>query len=281
MHIALATSEELPHLSPDDQLLRAALETAGHVVSAAVWTDPTVDWASFDSVVVRSTWDYTWRYPEFLDWVQRVDRVSRLWNPAPVIRWNSHKSYLKDLEAQGIPVTPTVMLTEGASVIQVMAREGWDRAVLKPAVGAGARRTYLLDGRSPERAQACLGEVLGQSEALLQPYLPEVEGPGERSLVHFGGTFSHAVLRTPQLTRDSLLAEGTPHEPTPEERDLALRVLEVCPGPTLYARVDMVPDARKGLRIMEVELIEPLLYLTCSEGSAARMARALLERLPP
>jgi glutathione synthase/RimK-type ligase-like ATP-grasp enzyme len=277
--IALATYREQPSLYPDDRLLLNELRSRGLGAEPTIWNEPSIDWGKFDAVVIRSTWDYHLHHSTFLDWVARVERTSALWNPPKVIRWNSHKSYLKDLEHQGVPIVPTEIVRPGDRLDEVMGRRGWAKAVLKPAVSANAYRTYLLRAEDREANQNKLREASEGGEALLQPYLEEVESEGERSLVFLGEEFSHAFLRLPKLAAKPQLTEGLPVQPSPGELEVARSAVHTAPARTLYARVDLVPTKEGSARIMELEMIEPLLMIGNAPGAPARFANALQEVL--
>ncbi|HUJ77758.1 MAG TPA: hypothetical protein VLX64_02000 [Thermoplasmata archaeon] len=282
MKVALVTWEGLPILSEDDRLLAHALDRLGVASTPALWTDPAVDWSGFDVIVVRSTWDYYRRAPEFLSWIERVGAGGRLWNPPSVIRWNSHKSYLLKLEAAGIPIVPTRLSRNLDGAIAAAGASGWPDVVLKPAVSAGGYRTFRVNVSSVDPTAAWRVELAEAGEILAQPYQQEVERTGERSLVFFNGKYSHGFLRRPRLTSASPLQEGAHVVPTPEQIALAGRVLAAAPGPTLYARVDLVEGNDGGPRLMELELIEPALGLATSRTAAKELAakiRALGRRV--
>jgi hypothetical protein len=275
MHVALVTWQELPGLSDDDQELLGPLRELGVEATAAVWNDPGVRWGEFDAVVIRSTWDYYRRIAEFRSWIDRVGAGDRLWNPAGVVRWNSHKSYLRDLEDRGVPIIPTRFCPDLASAARALEEEGWDRAVLKPAVSAAAYRTHVITPDSIADGSDRWKEVAAAGELLLQPYQDEVERSGERSLVFFWGNYSHTYLRAPRLARSSTLIEGTAYEPREDEIRVARLALACAPGRTLYGRVDLLPDEQGRMRVMELEVIEPRLGLSSSPGSAQRFAEAI------
>ena len=284
MEVALVTWEQLPQLSDDDQELVPHLRRAGHTPTAAVWSDPAVPWSKFDGIVLRSTWDYYRRHEEFLRWVDRVGSDGRLWNPARVVRWNSHKSYLLDLEQAGVPIVPTRIAPSVREAARLARREAWSQIVVKPAVSAAGFRTYRLDLEAPSGSAPSWGEAPPEGEVLVQPYEPEVERSGERSLVFLRGEYSHGFLRAPRLAPGSKLAEEAPIVATEDERRLGLAAIAAAPGPTLYGRVDMVRDSRGTLRLMELELIEPALALRTRPPAAADFAAGiagLLERPRP
>lgn len=153
--IAFVTCERLPEITLDDALAERALRARGVTALPAVWSDPAVDWTSLDAVVLRSTWDYHHRAAEFADWVARLDALGvPLWNPPAVVRWNLDKKYLDALAGAGAPTLRTVRLTRGSapSLEQVLAAEGWTRAVVKPAISGGGQRTFRVARGDPPAA---------------------------------------------------------------------------------------------------------------------------------
>ena len=280
--VALATCDWLPGLIPDDAALVAALEHAGVAAVPAVWSDPAVDWAGFDLVLVRTTWDYTARRDEFVGWAERVARSVPLWNPPETIRWNSEKSYLRDLDARGAPVVPTAWMTSAdGDLAATLAERGWDDAIIKPVVGSGARGMMRVRrGKGEEHFR----ELLAHGAVLVQPFLPSIETEGELSVVCLDGEPAHAVRKRPQPGDIRIQPEyGGTAEPVPLDAELAeavARVLGAVECPLLYARVDLVRDGAGELRVMELEAVEPRLFLGPVSGAGERVAAAVLERLP-
>lgn len=269
--IALATNAEFAELFFDDDLLREALVARGVDAVPAVWDDPAQDWAAYDLVVVRSTWDYTERVAEFLAW---ADAVPRLANEAAVLRWNTDKTYLRGLAEAGVPVVPTRWLTDAAALREVE----WDDVVVKPNVSAGARDTLRCAPGSAEAASLVDAIVASGRTAMVQPYLDGVEGYGERSLLFAEGTFTHAVRRNPALSSEGFTRyDAARVEPTDAELDVARRALAAAGRPMLYARVDVVPSA-DGPVLMELEVTEPQLFLRFSPEAAEVLADAVVAR---
>ena len=275
MRVALATCAEYPDLYADDEPLRAALRERGVDVVPAVWDDEGQDWAAYDLVVVRSTWDYVDYRDEFVAWARSVPRLA---NSARVIEWNTDKTYLRGLVEAGVPVVPTAWVTEPAMLAEVAARHGWGEVVVKPAISAGARNTLRCDPGSAE-GQALLDVIVNDGTAMVQPYLASVEGYGERSLLFADGRHTHAVRRNPALSLagderfDARLVEATP-----EELAVAEQVLARTPEPVLYARVDVVPDEAGRPVLIELEVTEPQLFLRFSAAAAAALADAVVAR---
>ena len=272
--IALATNAEFADLFFDDEPFRDALLARGVDAVPAVWDDPGQDWASYDLVVVRSTWDYTDRLGDFLAWARAVPRLA---NPANVLEWNTDKTYLRGHAEGGVPVVPTRWAASPVSLRELAG--DWDDVVVKPHVSAGARDTVHCAAGSAE-GQALLEQIVASGRiAMVQPYLVSVEGYGERSLVHVEGTFAHAVRRNPALSTDGFTRyDAARVEPTEEELALARRVLDAVGEPLLYARVDVVPGPDGTPLLIELELTEPQLFLRFNEPAGALLADAAVAR---
>lgn len=274
--VALVTMEPMP-ANAEHRPISEALLRRGVVTVDVAWDDPAFDWAQVDVAVLRSTWDYHLRRDEFLAWARQVPR---LLNPARVAEWNSHKGYLKELEARGTHTVPTLWVPRGTPPLlpQLLATHGWTQAVVKPCVSASAHRTLRFSNTDWKHAQDLLVAICATGDAMIQPYLAAVETSNERSLIFIDGVFSHAVRREPVLVTKRFAATRI----APEDDELwiaenALRGLET--GPLLYARVDVIRDDRNDVRVMELELIEPLLYLALCPEAADALAEAIVRRL--
>jgi glutathione synthase/RimK-type ligase-like ATP-grasp enzyme len=271
----------LPDLDPDDRLLLEPLEKAGLVATPAVWDDPTVDWAAFDLVVVRNTWDYAARRAEFVAWARRVPRLA---NPAPVVEWNTDKRYLRHLHAAAVPVVPTTWVEPGEAWTPPEQGE-W---VVKPAVSAGSRDTGRYDCADASVRALAVEHVARLQAAgrivMVQPYLGSVDTYGETALIFLAGEYSHAIrkgpmLRGPDAGVPELYVEEhiSPRSPSPAERAVADAALSAVPFPPtelLYARVDLL-DTGAGPVVIELELAEPSLFVGTAAGAAERFAAAV------
>jgi glutathione synthase/RimK-type ligase-like ATP-grasp enzyme len=283
--VALATYDRAPDLAPDDLLLAGALERAGIRPVATVWSDPSVDWRAFDAVVIRSCWDYHRRHAEFMAWLDALDAAGRLvLNATPIVRWNSDKRYLVDLARRGVSTVPTRIVERGSRVPvpDVAHAEGWTRFVVKPAVSASAYETHALELPLAGDDRAAIERVVAHGAALVQPFLDEVTTDGELSLIFFDGVFSHAAIKRSRRGDFRVQTEhgGTvaPVDVVPAIIQQARRSLEALDELPLYARVDGVGDER-SFRLMELELIEPNVFLAASDGAADRFAAAIVRRL--
>jgi glutathione synthase/RimK-type ligase-like ATP-grasp enzyme len=275
--LALATCDAQPLLFGEERELLPALRARGVDAEAVIWSDPRVDWASFDAVVLRSTWDYFERYPEFCAWLARVESVTRVYNPPSLVRWNSDKMYLRELAQRGTRIVPTVFCEarEPANLARILRDSEWDDAVMKPCVSGGAYRTHRVRAETAAADQAEMNAILATTGVLVQPFFPEIQTEGEWSFVFFGGTLSHTVLKV--AVRDEYRIQtqfgGTFSEVTPEPWLLAQvqGVVSALPEAPAYARIDGLVRGR-DFYLMEAELIEPYLYLSAAPGSLERCA---------
>ena len=279
----LVTCEKVADLDPDDRLLMVELQARGLTVSIETWSDPDAQWDASRLCIVRSTWDYHERYEEFIAWIERATSLTILKNDPHVLRWNAHKSYLKELERLGVPIVPTTWVSRGepCDLGELAEERGWRDMVLKPARGAAAHQVALVrrDAASFAAGQAQFGDLAQTQDVLVQPYLRSVEDWGERALIFFRGHYSHAVLKKPF---DTVLVVGTRSslvEPKREELDIAERALAAVPGRPLYARVDLLRDDENRVCVNEVELIEPGLYLGVHEPARRHFADAVEREL--
>jgi hypothetical protein len=282
MDIALVTYAGLPALDANDALLIPALASLGLKARPVLWDDPRMDWSVPRAAVVRTAWDSHLRREAFVDWAVRAGQRTRLYNPPEVLRWNTHKFYLRELEAQGIAFTPTVWVPQGSAVdVGALMRErGWDAVVLKPAVSAGALKTYHFTAAEANRAQAHLEPLAAREDVMVQPYLSTFGTDGERSYIFFDGAFSHAVRRPPGLASAPRAFEDNHRiEPRPEELRLSQDVLAAVGQPLLYARIDVATDNAGRPCLQELEAAEPRLFLGLDAEAPMRLAHALARKL--
>jgi len=198
-----------------------------------------------------------------------------------VLFWNHDKRYLLELERNGVPIVPTARLERGETArLESIARaHAWTDVIVKPAVSAASYRTARFGPATWEAGELHLARLLAEGDVLVQEYMAAVEGYGERALVWIDGAFTHAVRKSPRLMNEAeQVSESVPI--TPPELETGRRALAAFPpGKLLYARVDVVPDQRGEPQVMELELIEPSLFLLQSPTALDRLVRGIEERL--
>jgi glutathione synthase/RimK-type ligase-like ATP-grasp enzyme len=292
--VALVSARAAHGLDEDMPPLLAAFAAAGARAEIAAWDDPAVEWARFDAALLRSAWDYAERRGEFLAWADETAARTALFNPIPVLRWNSDKHYLRDLMRAGLPVVPTSYAESAGDAPRVLAdflaQHDARELVVKPAIGAGARGARRHDRSATSQTLAHVLSLLDTGRSvMLQPYLEEVDLRGESALMFIDGRFSHAIRKGPLLPAGAPATAGlfAPEDisrriPEGDELAVAERVMAQLPFDTLlYGRVDLVRDAAGRPCVLELELTEPSLYFSYEPPAAARFVSATLSRLSP
>lgn len=280
-YVALATATQIGKEDFDEAPLRRALDAAGVATRVLAWDDPAAfpAFAAARACVLRSTWNYVHHHARFLAWVDACGASTALFNPAPVVRWNSHKGYLLELEARGIPIVPTRLVPRGTTAALAALAGDWDEVVIKPAISAGSFATTRAARADFAAGEAHLHARLAERDMLIQRYEPAVAGSGERAIIVIDGVPSHAVRKSPRFAGDPESVAPAAVPIADDERALAMAVLAAAPGPLLYARVDLVRDHAGRPRLMELELIEPSLFFDRDPPSADRMAAAIAARI--
>jgi glutathione synthase/RimK-type ligase-like ATP-grasp enzyme len=283
--VAFATYHKSPDVTDDDRLAADALRCKGVTVTSAIWSAPDIDWSRFDAVIIRSTWDYHLMPEQFTAWLRRCAQAGiRLWNKPDVVLRNMDKRYLSALADSGVAVVPTMSLasSQELSLRNVLENSNWKDVVIKPAISAAAFGTWRTSLETAETDQTRFAEQLRSRDLLVQPYFPEIGFRGEWSLVFFGGHYSHAVLKQP--ARDDFRVQrefgGTSVSAFPAAALIhdAEFALSAIGQELLYARVDGIEQDGR-LILMELEMIEPYLFLSSSSLAAERFAHAILRVL--
>lgn len=280
MALRIATCRPLPEPDVDEDLLLAAFAERGIAARMAAWNDPDENWDAPIPTLLRSTWDYIHALPDFEAWIARAAAAAPLWNPPQVLRGNLHKRYLLELAARGVPVVPTELVAQGAggTLAERLAARGWRDVVVKPAVGAGSFETHRLADGASKAGEALLARLAATRDVLIQPYQASVEAHGERALVWIAGAFTHAVRKSPRFA-DGVEQVSAALPVSAAERAVGEAALAPLADQLLYARVDVAPDAAGQPQVMELELVEPSLFLLQSPPALARLADAVGARL--
>jgi glutathione synthase/RimK-type ligase-like ATP-grasp enzyme len=279
--VVLATASSMPKPDPESHLLVTALDQRGVRARLLPW-DAKFDWSSADVVVVRSTWDYFERLDEFLSWADAVASVSRLVNAAAVLRWNTHKRYLTELIDRGVPTVPTALVEKGSAFADISALfPDSPELVVKPAVAIGAFGAMRASAGDAGLA-AHLAHLALSGDVLVQPFVSSVIDHGETSLVFAGPELSHTVRKVPRTGEYRVQDHhgGSVHrsQATADEITVARAALAVAPGCCTYARVDLV-DTADGPVVMELELVEPALFLNEEPAAPSRFAESIISEV--
>lgn len=269
----------------EDALVQRALKQRGLSSVRVDWARADFDWSSVRCAVFRTTWDYFFRFDEFSNWLDRVSTKTRLINPVEMVRWNMDKHYLHDIEARGVRIVPTHFLERGtkAKLAEDLTRLGWAEAVLKPAVSGAARHTYRINPDNAAEHDGVLEQLLEHEAMLIQPFQREIVEQGELTLVVLGDRCTHAVRKIAKAgdfrVQDDHGGTVHPHEAAPDELAFAERAAAACQPQPAYARIDVVRDNEGELAVMELELVEPELFLRfCPEAAdvlAEHLSRVL------
>ncbi len=269
------------HPYPDDALLCRAFEGMGHQARIICWDDETVDYQQYDAAIVRSCWDYDKRLPEFLDRLAHIDQHTILLNPFEIIRENTDKRYLLKLEERGVPIVPTVVVK---NIEELQMPESWQQVIVKPAVSASGRDTSLHSGLDQQGIRAASAAIWKQGKTvLLQEYLSSVEEYGERSSVLIAGKITFTMKKTPK-PGDFLVHthHGGTYVPVKttldEDQFLKLLISKISKVP-LYMRVDYLRRRDGLICLLELEQIEPNLYLRENAEGLKLLTQETLKRI--
>ena len=284
------TCAAVPPQFDDDARLLAALAERGTPAERVVWDDPDARWDDFDRVVIRSTWDYPRKHERFVAWADAIGE--RLRNSPALVRWNADKRHLDDLARRGVPVVPTTFVRPGEPVPPLVGE-----VVVKPTISAGGRNTGRFGRSTHAEATGLVARIHSEGQtAMVQPYVASVDRTGETTLVFIAGHFSHAARKRPVLlpdevapTRDDEIGGAVvmydpdivgPGTASHEEIDAAAAAVaylaERFGQDPLYARVDLVVGEGGRPMLLELEAIEPSLFLRLSPDAAGRLADAIL-----
>ncbi len=286
MKLAFVTSTEDPTLIRDDQLAAAPLESLGFAIEPLIWDQDDGEVERFDALIFRSCWNYHRKHDQFLVWMNRL-RTCRvpIFNPIELNLWNLNKKYLLELEKKGAPIPKTEWIRKGTQlntdmVKTILCRIASDRVVIKPAVSLNGHDTYLL--QDLEKIVEILKQLSIDRDVIIQEFIPEIWTSGETSLIFFNNEFSHAVRKMPSPNEFRIHSEyggsRMSIEPHPDLIHQAQAILEMVEAPLLFSRVDLV-ERDKSAALIELEIIDPMLFLEYSNKAPIRFANAIAKSL--
>lgn len=289
--VAIATCSTHPHAEPSDRPLLAALARLNIPATRIPWNDPAADWSRFSAATIRSTWDWHLHPAAFAAWIDRAGAATTLINPPQTLRWGLDKSYLFDLARKNVPTVPSILIkpADRSRIPDLAYAHNWPHFVVKPTLGATAWRTsFTMTGRDPLHAWRFANADYG-GDALLQPFLHSIATTGELSIIAIAGRITHAVLKRPTSgdwrVQGDFGGTATLVDAPPEARRIAEACLAALPAPTLYARIDLVPDDRPAgvpapWLVIECEVVEPELFFDLAPAAADTLAHAIVAQLP-
>jgi glutathione synthase/RimK-type ligase-like ATP-grasp enzyme len=269
----------------DDDLAIAPLAKRGWTVETLPWDRAGLDWKSYDLVVLRSTWDYQHHPERFLATLAAIEASgTKLENSVAIVRWNMQKTYLHDLAVQGVPVVPTAWRDRlgPGELLPLFDSLQCDEAVIKPVMSGNAQGAWRLDRKSTAAQAAEIEAYYTKRPLMMQPFESAIVSEGEYSLLYFNGVHSHSILKVPRFG-DFRVQEEHGSEIRAVTAEPALlaagdKAMKAIGARLLYARVDLVRHGDE-FRVMELELVEPALYLRMDPGAPDRFADAITSLL--
>ena len=278
---AFLSLDEVGDYVIDDEHAIEPLSALGWRVSTVSWRQKNMPWSDFDLVIIRSTWDYWNDVATFLATLEQISRQTLLANHLELVRWNLVKTYMRDLQEKGIGIVPTLWASslQADSFTRFQAELGTSEIVVKPAVGANGEDAFRVSRSDPAQRLESIAARFRRRDCMIQPFMPNIISEGEYSLFFFSGQYSHAILKTPAKSEFRSQEEhgGEIRSIAPQEKLLlrAQQAMETISPSPLYARIDFIRDDADDFLVMELELIEPSLYLRMDPQAPGRFAAAI------
>jgi len=286
--IAFITSEDDPNLSKDDQLAIQPLFQLGYQVFPLIWDNPLESAEIFDALIFRSCWNYHRKFSQFLSWVEQLKRLNiPILNPVDISLWNLDKKYLLELENKGILIPQTYSISRAAplneqTIKSILKKIDASHLVIKPSVSLNGHDTYLLPSHDEQAIIKALNSLPAEHDILVQEFIPEIKSSEEISLIFFNNKFSHAIRKTPSQQEFRIHSEYGGSR-SPFQPDLALiqqgeKILETVGQRLLFSRVDVIEN-KNGAVLIELEIIDPMLFLGYSPQAPQRFAEEIANSL--
>lgn len=269
-----------------DHLLFEPLNKLGWDVEEVSWRKEFVNWNNYTAVIVRSTWDYQSDPQNFLRVLEQINKSSaHLENNISILKWNMNKSYLYDLEKNGVRIVKTLWQKsfDSENAEKYFEHFNVDEIIIKPNISACAENTFRLNKDNYSAELNSLKSIFANRDFMVQPFMKSIIEEGEYSLLFFDGNYSHTNLKKPKKNDFRVQAEhgGIFTSVKPSERMLlrAKNIISKINPTPLYGRVDLVRTDDDDFALMELELIEPSLYLQVDEEAPDRFAKAFDKRM--
>ncbi|GAA5520374.1 hypothetical protein LQ318_01490 [Aliifodinibius salicampi] len=266
-----------------DHLLFEPFQKYGWSAEEISWRNRQANWDQYEAVIIRSPWDYQQDPKAFFEVLKEIEASSALLeNKLELVEWNIDKTYLRDLEEQGITIVPSLWEErfDNGTYMDSFKRLSSDEIIVKPTISAGAEDTFRIPKDRADEYTGQLQSTFADRPYIVQPFMPDIIKEGEFSLFYFGDTYSHTVLKTPKKDDFRVQEEhgGVLKlvEAEPEMRQISRKILDLITPQPLYARIDLVRH-ENGFALMELELIEPSLYFNMDPQSPERFAKVFDE----
>lgn len=286
--IAFITSEDDPNLSKDDQFAIEPLHKLGYQVSPLIWDNPLENAGVFDALIFRSCWNYHRKYSQFVHWVERLKRLDiPILNPVDISLWNLDKKYLIELEKKNILIPQTYLIhrttqVDDDTIKSIQEKISTSHLVIKPTVSLNGHDTYLLPSQDDQAIIKTLKSLPVEHDILIQEFIPEIKSSGEISLIYFNNEFSHAIRKTPAPQEFRIHSEyggsRVAFQPDSVLVQQGKKILETVGQTLLFARVDII-ETQNGAVLIELEIIDPMLFLGYSSQAPQRFAEAIANAL--
>lgn len=283
MKIAFLTYSKLINGIASDSLIVQLLKKKGIFVEVLDWRDSSVSWHDFNAVVIRSCWDYYLYFNEFVCFLNRLDASGiKVINPLATVLWSLDKRYLLDLESSGVEIVPTRIFShvDKSSIFDFLSRQGGRDFIVKPTIAASAYKVCKFNARDVSMCLSSFDSILGESDVILQKFLPEIYVNGEWSIVFINGCYSHSILKKPKSgefrVQKRFGGDFLCVDPPSFVLNSAHDILRYADKEYQYARVDGVIVDGKFL-LMELELAEPILFLNLCPDASERFADCIVE----
>ena len=269
------------NVANEDDTLLSFLKSKGLNITKEIWNDSKVKWEDYHLVILKSPWDYFDLIEDFYAWLADIkDKKIRLLNPIDIVKWNADKHYLQEIEKAGLKITPSIFIVKGDEInlMSYFKLFNTDTFVIKPCVSGGAKNTFKVAASNINEITLTITQLIKNEDIIIQPFLREIEEDGEWSFLFFNGKFSHAILKKSKEGdfRVQAIFGGTvnPQDPPLHYLNSAQLYVDQFAQNCLYARVDGT-IINGEFYLMELELIEPFLFLADHEDSLTNYYEAL------
>lgn len=260
------------------------LQNKGLDIESVIWDDPAVDWTKYDVALLKTPWDYHQKIDAFKAWLDKIESLNiRLLNDYKTVRWNLDKHYLKEIIADGFDVIPSAFLEQGwqGDLFPLFEDLKTDSIIIKPCVSGGSKNTIVVHKDEVDDCYAQVVSLLTDGAYIVQPLMNEVQN-GEWSYTFFNGEYSHTILKKPKAGdfRVQQIYGGSIDTLYPTEAEIAHAATYVAryAKDCLYARVDGLM-VNGHFVLMELELIEPYLYLSYGENAIEKYYQAIVAQI--